>query len=71
VEDAHIEKPLRVCGYPDWTFRKVRDQMIMNATKRKRKNGSESWHPIVLEDISERVARVMKRHWVPVTNETS
>jgi len=44
--------------------------MIIKTTKRKQKNGLESQHPIVrtyVKGTSERLARVMKRHWVPVT----
>jgi len=48
LKDAHVEKALRSYGYRDWTFRKVREQMIMKATKRKQKNDSESRHSIVL-----------------------
>ena len=67
---AHAEKALRSCGYPQWTFRKVRDQMTMKTKKNQRKNDLESRRPIVLPCVkgtSERVVRVMKRHRVPVT----
>jgi len=70
LKDAHVEKALRSCGYPQWTFRKVRDQMTMKTKKNQRKNDLESRHPIVLPCVkgtSERVVRVMKRHRVPVT----
>ena len=40
LEDAHVEKALRSCGYPDWTFRKVKDQMrhYWKMTERKQKS---------------------------------
>jgi len=41
LEDARIEKALRSSGYPDWTFQKFGDQMMMKATKRKQKNDPE------------------------------
>jgi len=68
-EDAHVEKALRSCGYPDWTFRKVKDQMRI---KLQRWNviESESWRPVVLpyvEGASERLSLVIKKHWVPVS----
>ena len=43
---------------------------MMKTRKRKQEHDSESQHPIVLpyvDGTSERVARVMKRHRVPVT----
>ena len=36
VEDLHIENALLDCGYPDWTFQKVKKQM---KTKKKQKKG--------------------------------
>jgi len=40
LEDAHVDKALRSCGYPDWTFRKVKDQMrhYWKMTERKQKS---------------------------------
>ena len=37
TEDLHIEKALRDCGYPDWTFQKVKKQKKMKPSKRKQK----------------------------------
>jgi len=47
LEDAHVEKALRSCGYPDWTFRKVKDQMRVKMTERKQKSEQKSRRPIV------------------------
>jgi len=48
LEDAHVEKALRSCGYPDWTFRKVKDQMRVKMSERKQKSEQKSRRPIVL-----------------------
>jgi len=37
-EDAHVEETLRACGYPPWSFRKDRRQMVFKGDKRKKKN---------------------------------
>jgi len=37
-EDAHVEDALRACGYPAWSFSKVRRQMEFKGDKRKKKN---------------------------------
>jgi len=37
-EDAHIEEALRACGYPPWSFSKVRCQMEFKGDKSKKKN---------------------------------
>jgi len=70
LEDAHVEKSLWSCGYPDWTFHKVKDQMRMKATQRKQINESENRRPIVLPYVKgtpERLARGIKKHRVPVS----
>ena len=36
--DAHVEEALRACGYPPWSFSKVRPQMEFKGDKRKKKN---------------------------------
>jgi len=67
--DLHIEKALRDCGYPDWTFQKVKKQMKMKPSKRKQKMDSANRRLVVLpyvEGTSERIARVMRKHQVPV-----
>jgi len=37
-EDVHVEEALRACGYPSWSFSKVRRQMEFKGDKRKKKN---------------------------------
>ena len=37
-EDARVEEALRACGYPQWSFSKVRCQMEFIGDKRKKKN---------------------------------
>ena len=41
-EDAHVEDALRACGYPAWSFSKVRRQMEFKGDKRKKKE-LEMW----------------------------
>ena len=41
VEDVHIESALRDCGYPDWTFRKVKKQLKTKKSKKKKKGSSK------------------------------
>ena len=36
-EDLHVEKALRACGYPKWTFNKVRRQIESKRDKKTRK----------------------------------
>jgi len=65
----HIENALRDCRYPDWTFQKVKKQMKMKPSKRKQKRDSANRRLVVLpyvEGTSERIARVMRKHQVPV-----
>jgi len=69
AEDLHIEKALRDCGYPDWTFQKVKKQMKMKSSKRKQDMDSANRCLVVLpyvEGTSEGIARVMRKHQVPV-----
>ena len=41
----HVEKALRSCGYPDWTFRKVKDRMRVKSTERKQKSEQKKSTP--------------------------
>ena len=57
------------CGYPDWTFQKVKKQMKMKTSKKKQKMDSANRHLVVLpyvEGTSEWIAGVMRKHQVPV-----
>jgi len=48
AEDLHIENALRDCGYPDWTFQKVKKQMKMKPSNRKQKLDSANRRLVVL-----------------------
>jgi len=55
--------------YPDWTFEKVKKKMKMKPSKRKQKKDSAKRRLVVLpyvEDTSEMIARVIRKHQVPV-----
>jgi len=71
-EDQHVETALQVCGYPKWTFQKVRTQMNSLTKKDQKKRQLEvsvKRPPIVLpyvKKVSETVARIMRKHNVSV-----
>jgi len=48
AENLHIEKALRDCGHPDWTFQKVKKQIKMKPLKRKQQQGQ---HPLFASAI--------------------
>ena len=72
-EDKYVEGVLRSCGYPDWTFRKVKGQMESVKTKKVNKKRqldfsskrSQVVIPYVAK-VSETVARLFRKHQVPV-----
>ena len=71
-EEKHVEKALRSCGYPEWTFKKVKNQMEstkMKTKKKKNQDDSKRRTQVVLpyvEKVSETVARVFWKHNVSV-----
>jgi len=65
-KDAHVEDALRVCGYPEWSFDKVKSQMEQKKQKKKQKKQEQSSpQPLVvipyIEKTSEAVTRIMKK----------
>jgi len=69
-EDLHVEDTLRACGYPKWTFNKVRCRIGSRRDEKTGKQRDSSRRPVVVvpcvEDVSEAVARIMRRRSVPV-----
>jgi len=69
-EDFHVEEVLRACGYPKWTFNKVRRQTESKRNKKTEKQRDSLQRPMVVipyvENVSEAVARIMRKHNVPV-----
>ena len=69
-EDLHVEETLRACGYPKWTFNKVRCQIESKRDKKTRKQRDSSQRPMVVipyvENVSEAVAKILRTHNVPV-----
>jgi len=69
-EDFHVEEALRACGYPKWTFNKVRRQIESKRNKKTRKQRDSLQRPMVvipyMENVSEAVARIMRKHDIPV-----
>jgi hypothetical protein len=67
-EERKVQQALQVCGYPDWTFKKVKNQM--NAVKpkkatKKTDDNTRSKGMVVLpyvQGVTERVSRVMKSY---------
>ena len=68
-EDIHVQDALRTCGYPEWSFQKARRQMKQMKPKKKRKQNVAASRPLVVipyvENVSETVARIMKKYNVP------
>ena len=69
-EDFHVEEALRACGYPKWPFNKVRRQIESKRNKKTRKQRDSLQRPMVvipyMENVSEAVARIMRKHDIPV-----
>ena len=69
-EDLHVEEALQACGCPKWTFNKVRRQIECKRDKKTSKQRDSSQRPVVVisyvENVSEAVARIMRKHNVPV-----
>jgi len=69
-EDLHVEEALQACGYPKWTFNKVRCQIECKRDKKTRKQRDSSQRPVVVipyvENVSEAIARIMRKYNVPV-----
>ena len=69
-EDFHVEEALRACRYPKYTFNKVRRQIESKRNKKTRKQRDSLQRPVVVipyvENFSEAVARIMRKHNVPV-----
>ncbi|XP_072041087.1 uncharacterized protein [Amphiura filiformis] len=65
-EEKKVQKALQTCGYPNWTFEKVKDQMQSVKPKKvtkKTDENSKSKGMVVLpyvKGVTERVSRVMK-----------
>ena len=77
-EVVHVNKALQKCGYPKWTFRKVRRDLDTReerkaAKKKKDKTRSEAETPNVtvtipyIRGVSESLQRVFRRHGVSST----
>ena len=65
-EDAHVEEALQACGYPPWSFSKVRCQMEFIGDKRMKKNKKQAAsvkRPVIVipyvEKVSEAIVRIM------------
>ena len=54
-EDSHVEEALHACGYPEWSFTKVKRQVKSRAIKKnnrkKHQEGSSKWLVIVIPYI--------------------
>ena len=70
-EDIHVQKALRACGYPEWSFSKVRHQMESTRDKKEGRlqRDSPKRPPVVIpyvQNVSDSVARIMRKYDVPV-----
>ena len=68
VEESNVEDALKTCGYPEWTFEKVKSQRKtakQKDTRKKKDNTEKSKGMVVLpyvNGVSERVSRVLKSY---------
>ena len=70
-EIEHVKKALRLCGYPEWAFKRVEKQIIEKKTsgkktkvnKKKDKNTSKGKVAVLpyVKGLSESVARIFRR----------
>jgi len=63
-DDFNVEEALRACGYPKWTFNKVRRQTESKRDKKTRKQRDSSQRPMVVipyvENVAEAAPRIMR-----------
>ena len=70
LEEAKIKKALGLCGYPDWSFNKVKLQMEKKKTKKPPKKGdmTEKSKGLVVipyvNGVSEKANRIFRRHGI-------
>ena len=69
VEEEHIREAMKKCGYPNWTFKKVKHQKYLKSKKVKSKNDktdrSKSKHLAVLpyvKGVSDPLERIFRQH---------
>ncbi|XP_072019530.1 uncharacterized protein [Amphiura filiformis] len=67
-EEEKVNEALRTCGYPDWTFKKVKDQLQCVKPKKVNKKTDDKTRSkgmVVLpyvKGVTERISRVMKSY---------
>jgi len=63
-ENVHIEDTLHICGYPKWTFDKVRNQMEQKSQKKQKKQDQSRSSVVIpyVERTSEAVTRIVRKH---------
>ena len=66
AEEQNVEEALKVCGYPEWTFEKVKGQMhVVKPKKKRRKDIGQNKGMVVLpyvKGVTERISRVLKSY---------
>jgi len=69
-EDMHVEEATRTCGYPEWSFRKVKRQLKTVQKKKAKQQHTSVKRPLVVipyaEHISEVVARTLRKYDIHV-----
>ncbi|XP_070573727.1 uncharacterized protein [Ptychodera flava] len=69
-EEEHIKMALSRCGYPDWSIKKVQEEMegrVEKKSKSKQESGEKKKGQVVIpyvEKVSEALARVYKQHGI-------
>ena len=70
VEEQHIRRALTKCGYPSWTFTKIRKQMLIQKEdkKKSRKEVKDKNRGLIVipyvKGVSEAISRVFKKHHI-------
>ena len=41
-EEAHVRGALKQCGYPDWAFKRVKEQKALTPEERKQRKGEKA-----------------------------
>ena len=70
-EEQHVVEALKQCGYPEWSFRRVRKQLSTKLERKREKNqrkeGERSRGQVILpyvKGVTEGVSRIFNKHSV-------
>ena len=68
-EEAHVRGALKQCGYPDWAFKRVKEQKALTPEERKQRKGEKAAQRSLgqvslpyVAGLSESYARLLKKY---------